>query len=260
MPDDCWDPDQYHRFRTERSAPFFDLLALVQATDRPHVADLGCGTGELTADAHRVLGARATVGIDSSPAMLDHARELAVDGLTFAAGDIAVFDPPEPFDVLISNAALQWVPDHPTVLARWTAALTDRGQLAVQMPKNSDHPSHRLASDVAMEQPFLDAFAGAPPPDPVLAVAKPEEYAQLLDDLGFTEQHVRLQVYAHRLASSADVVEWVKGTSLTRFRDVLAPDIFDAFVDRYRVRLLEVVGARSPYLYTFKRILFWARR
>lgn len=258
--DDTWDPDQYHRFRAERSAPFFDLLALVQPVDGPRVADLGCGTGELTADAHRMLGARETVGIDRSPAMLERARELEVDGLTFAPGDLATFAPPAPFDVIISNAALQWVPDHPAVLARWAAALTGHGQVAVQMPTNADHASHRVSSEVAHEQPFLDAFGGAPPPDPVLGVAKPEEYSELLDAIGFSEQHVRLQVYPHHLDSSADVVEWVKGTSLTRFKERLSPELFDEFVDRYRARLVDVLGDERPFLYTFKRILLWGRK
>jgi trans-aconitate 2-methyltransferase len=176
------------------------------------------------------------------------------------AGDIADFAPAQPFDVVLSNAALQWLPDHPRVLAGWAGALSATGQLAVQMPTNADHPSHVVAAEVAHEQPFLDGFGGAPPPDPVRGVARPEEYAQLLYDLGFARQHVRLQVYPHVLGSTGDVVEWVKGTSLTRFRDALAPELFDAFVERYRARLLEVLGDHRPYLYTFKRILLWARR
>ena len=174
-------------------------------------------------------------------------QTLDVDGLTFELGDIATFAPAEPFDVIISNAALQWIPDHATVLARWAAALTEHGQLAVQMPTNADHASHRLSSEVAREQPFLDAFDGAPPPDPVLDVAKPEEYSELLDAIGFAEQHVRLQVYPHHLASTADVVEWVKGTSLTRFKERMSPELFDQFVDRYRERLVRssAIGART---------------
>jgi trans-aconitate 2-methyltransferase len=81
----------------------------------------------------------------------------------------------------------------------------------------------------------------------------------MLDRLGFTRQHVRLQVYPHHLASTADVVEWVKGTNLTRFERRLSPELYAEYLDRYRARLLDALGDHRPYLYTFKRILFWAR-
>jgi trans-aconitate 2-methyltransferase len=140
-----WNPDQYQRFASERAAPFFDLLGLLQPLDSPRVVDLGCGTGELTAQAHQRLGARGTLGIDNSPTMLSRAHALHVDGLAFEHGDIAEFTGAAAFDVVLSNAALQWVSDHPAVLARWSRALSDRGQLAVQLPANSDHPSHLIA-------------------------------------------------------------------------------------------------------------------
>ena len=82
----------------------------------------------------------------------------------------------------------------------------------------------------------------------------------LLDELGFDRQHVRLQVYAHHLPSTASVVEWVKGSTLTRFKEPLGADGWLEFVDRYRSRLLAVLGDRSPFFYPFKRILLWGRR
>jgi len=255
-----WNPDQYERFASERAAPFFDLLRLVDPINAPHVVDLGCGTGELTAQAHQRLGARETTGIDNSPTMLSRAHALRVEGVTFRDGDIATFTGDATFDVVLSNAALQWVPDHPAVLARWSRALTDTGQLAVQLPANSDHPSHRIAVDVASESPFAEAFGGDPPPDPTSRVLAPEVYAEILEELGFARQHVRLQVYPHHLASSADVVEWVKGTSLTRIESRLAPDLYQHFLDRYRTRLLAHIGDKQPYFYAFKRILFWGHR
>jgi trans-aconitate 2-methyltransferase len=91
---------------------------------------------------------------------------------------------------------------------------------------------------------------------PVLA---PERYAALLDALGFEAQHVRLQVYGHHLPSTADVVEWTRGTTLTRYERGLPPELYQQFVDRYRGRLLAVLGDQSPYFYTFKRVLFRAR-
>ena len=245
-------PLQYERFKAERAQPFFDLLALAEPVPGGRVVDLGCGTGELTAHLPAYFEAASTLGIDNSPAMLTGAAAFAGDALAFQEADIAAFGPSSPgeYDVVLANAALQWVPEHEHVLAAWTGALRPGGQLAVQVPANADHPSHLVAAAVADEPPFRDALGHTPPPDPVAEnVLKPERYAELLDRLGFAEQHVRLQVYGHHLASTAEVVEWTKGTSLIRFRSVLSPELFDTFVDRYRVQLLDVLGEqRSLFL------------
>ncbi len=267
---DAWQPEQYHRFRAERSRPFFDLLALVERDgfDRrgPRIVDLGCGSGELTAEAHRRLDASSTPGLDASPAMLADAAAHAGPRLTFAAGDIAEFPSADAgtFDVVLANASLQWVPDHERVLARWVSALGDDGQLAVQVPSNADHPAHVVADEMARAPEFAEAFAatpaGSPPPDPVRNVLAPERYAALLDELGLGRQHVRLQVYGHHHAATADVVEWIRGTNLTRFQAVLPAAVFESYLERYRERLVEVLGDRRPYFYPFKRILLWGRR
>jgi trans-aconitate 2-methyltransferase len=265
-PRDAWRPEQYHRFRDERARPFFDLLDLVQR-DRwpragPRIVDLGCGTGELTAEAHRRLDASSTLGIDRSEAMLAAAAAHVGPRLAFVAGDIAEYpaDNDASVDVVLANASLQWVPDHEHVLHRWSRALTGTGQLAVQVPSNLEHPAHVVADEVAHHPEFAAAPAGSPPPDAVRNVLAPERYSALLDELGFSRQHVRLQVYGHHHATTADVVEWVKGTTLTRFQAVLPPDVFEAYVARYRARLVEVVGDRRPYFYPFRRVLLWARR
>lgn len=256
---DGWNPDQYERFKAERTQPFRDLLALLQPCPGGSAVDLGCGTGELTRELHTALGVARTIGIDTSSAMLE--RATPGGGVEFQQGDIATFDGHAPFDVVFSNAALQWVPHHPEVLRRLTGLVAPGGQLAVQMPTNADHASHLVANDVAHEPPFVDAFDGGPPPDPVRAnVLGPEQYAELLDELGYREQHVRLQVYGHHLESTSGVVEWVKGTTLTRFREWLPADLYDAFVVRYGDALAEILGDRRPYFYAFKRILFWASR
>ena len=252
---DAWDPQQYNRYADEREQPFWDLAGLLAPISSPRVVDLGCGDGRLTAALHDSLGAGDTIGIDSSAAMIGDTSAHASDHVSFRLGDISSWEQPASFDVVFANASMQWVPDHRAVLARWIGSLRVGGQVAVQVPANADHPSHLVAAEVAAE--MLDD----PPPDAVAAnVLRPEAYAVLLDELGCDVQHVRLQVYAHHLASSADVVEWVKGTSLTRFKEPLGPERWDEFVDRYRARLLDVIGDRSPYLYPFKRILLWGRR
>jgi trans-aconitate 2-methyltransferase len=250
---DTWDPGQYERFERERSQPFYDLLALVEPVPGGRVVDLGCGTGQLTAELHRHTGAATTLGIDSSAAMLDRTTvvvESAI-GPTFELGDITSFDAVDEYDVVFANASLQWVDDHPALLGRLVRALRSGGQIAVQVPANHDTASHVVAADLAEEMGVVGRRF------PVLA---PEIYAELLFDLGMVDRHVRLQVYGHELAGPEEVVEWVKGTLLTDYRRKLGDRRYDEFEAEYRRRLLPLLGDRRPYLFAFKRILFHARR
>jgi trans-aconitate 2-methyltransferase len=257
---DGWNPAQYDRFKAQRSLPFHDLVALVEPPPPgARVVDLGCGTGELTAGLVERWQPAELIGLDSSASMLAEAEPRSGGPLRFVAGDLAHPALEGTFDVILANASLQWVPDHPQVLARWTGLLAPGGQLAVQVPANVDHAAHVVADEVAHEPHFADALGGDVPRDTVHNVCRPEQYAELLDALGFTRQHVRLQVYGHHLASTADLVEWVKGTSLTRFRTRMDDATYDAFLARYRTRLLQVLGDRAPFFYPFKRILFWGR-
>jgi len=259
MSQDVWKPELYARFRAERSRPFYDLLAMVRPRAGMRVVDLGCGTGEHTADAHRRLGARATLGVDSSPAMLEKAAPLAGEGLSFTLGDIARFEPPagQAYDLVLSNAALHWLPDHPALLARLSGLLAPGGQMAVQVPANQTHASHRIANELAREEPFASALAGHVRQRTVLT---PVEYALLLRRLGFVEQEVRLQVYVHELSEPADVVAWCRGTLLTDFERRLPPDLWVRYLDEYRRRIVAAIPDERPYPYTYQRILFWGSR
>jgi trans-aconitate 2-methyltransferase len=257
MSEDTWNPAQYERFAAERQRPFHDLLALVRARPGMRVVDLGCGTGELTRELHRHLAARETLGVDRSAAMLARSGAFAGDGLRFAQGDIADFGGERSWDLVFSNAALHWLPDHAALFARLARMLADGGQLAVQVPANFDHPSHVVAAEVAREAPFRAALGGGAHAENVLAS---EAYAVLLERLGFAAQQVRLQVYGHRLAGREEVVEWVRGSLLTDYERRLPPELFVRFLAAYRERLLPRLDEARPYFFTFKRVLLWAGR
>lgn len=243
-----WNPDQYERFRKERKQPFRDLLALVEPKPRMRVVDLGCGTGELTRELHQQLSAVETLGIDNSETMLLKANTFAGDKLRFERRNIEAFVTDRPYDLIFSNAALHWVPDHTTLFKRLAGFLARDGQLAVQMPANDDHLSHTTAAEIAQ------TFGAEPRRDFLLA---PEKYSELLYELGFQRQHVRLQVYGHLLESSRSVVEWVKGSLLTDYEKRLGAR-YPEFVEKYTTKLIEKLGDRRPYLYTYKRIVIWA--
>lgn len=259
---DVWSPSQYHRFAAERRQPFDALVGLCARCEGGVAVDLGCGSGELTKELPARLGPRHVLGVDSSPAMLERARAHvdAQADVSFAQGDLATFTSDQPLDLVFSNAALHWVPQHAAVLGRWRLQLARGGQLAVQLPCNADHPAYRAIAETVDEQRAL--FQGALP---TLASAEhvepPERYAALLHALGASAMNVHVRVFPHVLARPLDVLEWVRGTALHPVR-VALPDeaAYDAFLASYAARLERVLGPPDmPYLFTFKRTFLWAR-
>ena len=247
-----WGPQQFRRFASERRQPLEDLVALLKPARAPRVVDLGCGAGELTAELHGMTNARETLGLDNSPEMLREAAQLTTPELRFEHGDLARFSPANPFDIVFSNAALQWVPDHARVLAHLLAAVAPGGQVAIQVPSNQDSDAHRVAREIST--------GFEPQPSLIPDVLPPELYAELLARAGFQEVHVRQQVYIHWLESPEAVVEWVKGTLLTAWRRALSPVDFEVFLRVYRTRLLQTLPNERPFFFPFKRTLMWARK
>ncbi len=255
--DDSWNPAQYDRFKAERQRPFFDLVEMIEARSGMHVVDLGCGTGELTAALHKRLRAAHTLGIDRSAAMLAKASPRGTTDLAFEQRDIGNQLPRAAYELVISNAALHWVPDHEKLLERLTSSLRPEGQLAVQVPANHTEATHRVAAQVAACDPFRSAMDGYVAPVHVLP---PPDYARLLHALGYVRQRVELRVYGHILESRDAVVEWVKGTTLTVYRDRLSDQLYEHFLEEYRGRLFDQLADQRPYFFPFSRILMWARR
>lgn len=243
-----WSPEQYERFKAERHQPFVDLLALIERRPQMRIVDLGCGTGELTRELHTQLEARETLGIDDSETMLLKAGSFGGEMLHFQKNNIEAFVTDEPYDLVFSNAAFHWVPDHEQLFLRLTNFLAMDGQIAIQMPSNDDHPSHVIAAEVGRK------FGLEPRPAHVLPV---ERYAEILHRLGYKRQHVRMQVYGHLLPSADDVVEWVRGALLTYYEKMLTPGKFEQYVAAYREALHQVLGGARPYFYTYKRVLLW---
>jgi trans-aconitate 2-methyltransferase len=249
-----WDPLQYRRFGDQRRQPFVDLLAMVERRADMRVVDLGCGTGELTRELHDHLGASTTRGVDNSPTMLAKSAAHADERVSFVAGDITDVAAAPAYDLVFSNAALHWLPDHEQLVARLADALADDGQLAIQVPANHHHPSHVIADEVAAEPEFASALDGFVRGWSVLSA---RAYAELLHSLGFRRQSVRLQVYGHELGSVDDVVEWVKGTLLTAYQQRLDEPTYQRYLARYRQRLRAELGEARPFFYTYDRILMW---
>ncbi len=211
-----WDPTQYARYADERGRPFLDLLAQVDATAPRRVVDLGCGPGSLTTLLAQRWPSATVEGIDSSPQMIERAAPLASEHLSFAVGPVESWSVPADADVVFSNALLQWVPSHVTLLRRWADDLPSGGWLAFQVPGNFGAPSHVSMRTLASSPRWAAALAGVlRGEETVLAL---DEYARLLLDAGLAVQAWET-TYLHVLSGPDPVLEWLRGTGL---RPVLA--------------------------------------
>ncbi|MFJ3618059.1 trans-aconitate 2-methyltransferase [Streptomyces iakyrus] len=267
-----WDPAQYLRHADHRARPFADLLARCPdlptqpPAGRPRIADLGCGPGNVTA----LLAARwptaLITGYDNSPEMLDKAHvdhEGPTSGggrLDFGHADVRTWTPKEPFDLIVSNATLQWVPGHAERFADWTAGLKPGGTLAFQVPGNFDAPSHRLMRDIAALPRWRDRLDGAL--RHADAVLDPEAYLERLTSLGCAAD-VWETTYIHLLQGEDPVLDWVKGTGLRPVLTALAdePEAREDFVAEYRAALREAYPA-GPHgtPFPFRRVFAVARK
>jgi len=253
-----WDASQYGRFERERAQPFFDLVARLPDGAVRRAADLGCGPGALT----RTLALRwpdALVwGVDSSADMLRAARsEPALPNLRFVEGDLATWEPEAPLDRIVSNAALQWLPDHARVLASLVGRLAPGGALAVQMPNTDDAPTHRALAELCDEPPWREKLGRAALRP---RIESPAWYADHLASLGL-DVELWETTYYHRLARPSDVVEWIKGSALRPVISGLAARDAEAFLAAYTARIERLYPA-GPHgvLLPYPRLFFVAAR
>jgi trans-aconitate 2-methyltransferase len=248
-----WDPTQYHKFQAERSAPFFDLLELVEVRPKLKVVDLGCGTGELTRQLADALPNSNVTGIDYSPQMLDKAASHAGPNLHFEQGDQSQLT--GEWDLIFSNAALHWSENHSELIPRLYERLTPGGQIAVQVPSNHNHISHQIYRETASEEIFKFILNGFQRYAPVLSI---DDYARILFKSGAEKIVVFEKVYAHILENSDAVVEWISGTALVPYFERLG-EYKDEFVKAIRAKM-HAAMPDSPVFYPFRRTFFSARK
>lgn len=247
-----WNPELYHKFRSERSQPVEDLMNLVNVRSGLRVIDLGCGTGEHTRTLADRLPGSDVLGMDSSPEMLEQARLKEREGLRFELGSIENIS--GEWDLIFSNAALHWVDDHESFIPKLFGLLNPGGQIAVQVPSNHNHETQLIVHEIAKEPPFGAALGGWTRESPVLSI---NSYAETLYNCGGTDILVFEKVFPHVLKDSDAVADWLAGTMMGSYLSRLPAELRGPFLDTYRKRLSSIY-TESPVFYPFRRIFFSA--
>jgi trans-aconitate 2-methyltransferase len=232
-----WSAKQYVAFEDERTRPVRDLLAALPETQARSAVDLGCGPGNSTELLAQRYPRAAISAIDSSADMIEAARR-RLPQVRFETVGIEAWSASGPFDVILANAVLQWLPDHAALLPALARRLASGGALAIQMPNNLDGPAHRLMREIAADGPWagkLSAAAAARTP-----LASPEWYYALLrSSCGSAD--VWQTTYYHALSGGAGaIVEWFKGSGLRPFLEPLDEAEREAYIGRYQAALARV--------------------
>jgi len=253
----AWDHAQYLKFADARTRPAAELLARVPLTAATRIEDLGCGPGNST----ELLRARwpdaQLVGVDSSADMLRRARQVLPD-VSFVEADLADYEPAAPCDLLFANAVLHWLPDHTRLVPRLFSALRPGGVLALQMPDNSEEPSHRLMSTLAAQHGLR--------PEQVRGRADVHEPAFYYDLLAPHAAVGGVDIwrtrYEHVMPDAAAIVEWLKGTGLRPYLEALAEPQRETFTRDYEREIATAYPTRRDglRLFSFPRLFVVATR
>lgn len=225
-----WSAQQYLKFEAERNRPVLDLLAHIQIENVRTAADIGCGPGNSTELLRSKYPDAQIMGMDSSEDMIAAARKRLPD-IHFDVEDISTWKEKGPFDVILANAALQWVPDHATLFPLLIHKLSPGGCLAVQMPDNFDEPSHRLMREIASQGSWKEKLSASS--KRVNRETADWYYQQLR---GYVSKiDVWRTTYYHMLTGGADaIVEWFKGTGLQPFLNPLNETERTEFISQYK--------------------------
>ncbi|MGV0790639.1 trans-aconitate 2-methyltransferase [Mycolicibacterium sp. XJ1819] len=251
-----WNPDVYLAFADQRGRPFFDLLARVGADAPRRVVDLGCGPGNLTVSLATRWPDAVIEAWDSSPEMVEAARERGVDA---KVGDARDWRPQADTDVVLSNATLQWIPEHPKLLVGWAGQLAAGSWIGVQMPGNFEAASHQAVRDLAHRPPFAKLLRDMP-----FRVGKviesPADYADLLTQVGCTVDAWET-TYIHELTGENPVLEWISGTALRPVKSRLTDQQWRQFRAELAPMLAAAYPARSDgkTFFPFRRVFVVAQ-
>ena len=251
-----WSAQQYLKFEDERTRPARDLLAQIPLQEARKVVDIGCGPGNSTELLVRRWPLASVIGVDTSADMLKQARD-RLPAQAFIEANVEHWAPPAHTDVIFANAVFQWVPGHLKQLQRLLAQLPSGGVLAVQIPDSLDEPAHVLIRELAHEEPWREQLSEkARVRD---AVPPPAVYYDALSPL-CTHFQIWHTVYYHVLESSAGVVEWVKGTGLRPFLDLLEPAEAKQFLAEYTARIAAAYPPQADgrVVFRFPRIFIVA--
>lgn len=248
-----WNSEQYLKFKKERTQPSIDLVSRIHIENPKRIIDIGCGPGNSTAVLKKRYPDAYILGVDFSPNMIEKAK------IDYPELDFMLFDATKDFDklenkfdIVFSNACIQWIPNHKKLLSDMMSILNPNGIMAVQVPYQFNEPIHKIVGEVAARSEWKSLI----PYERVFNILKEEEYFDSLAEIS-SDFSMWQTTYFHRMPSQQSIIEWYRSTGLKPYLDVLSDDkkaefesaVFEEVKKAYPIRKNGEVIFRFPRLF-----------
>lgn len=252
-----WNSTQYLMFENERTQPAIDLVNRIYIEDPKKIIDIGCGPGNSTQVLAKRFPNAYILGVDNSPNMIETAKRNfpSLDFKICDAGkDLSMID--DDFDVVFSNACIQWIPNHKQLLKNMIELLKTGGILAVQTPMNYNEPIHKIIGEVSTNEKWKSKFIN----HRIFYNLSQSEYYDVLSEIS-SEFSIWETTYYHKLASHKDIMEWYRGTGLRPYlNDLSGEDKLDFEQDIFnKVEKEYTVQKNGTIIFRFPRFFFTAK-
>lgn len=252
-----WNPEIYNEFKDLRYKPFYDLMDFIKESESSKAIDLGCGTGEQTAILANKFSKTNFLGIDSSVEMLDKSKTLDVKNLRFERENVEdIAESNEKWDLIFSNAALQWSDNHEVLFPKLINLINPKGQFAVQMPVQNENILNKILYQLAGEDPFKTYLNNWRRNSPVLSI---DQYAQIMFDGELEDIQVMQKIYPIIAQDHEALYNFISGSALIPYIERLDEEQQKLFVSTFKERIAEHFP-KLPAIYAFKRILLYGRK
>lgn len=253
-----WNPEIYNQFKDIRYQPFFDLMNLISSDGLRNGVDIGCGTGEQTKILSEKFDKADFTGIDPSPEMLSKSKEFAGKNLSFTISTVEEFinlNAGQKWDLVFSNAALQWSNNHEHLFPQLISLLSDQGQFAVQMPVQNENLLNKILIELVQEKPFADFLQGWKREPSLLNI---DRYAQIMFENGLTNIQIIQKVYPIIADDPQKLFDFIAGSALIPYIERMSDSQQQLFTAEYRSRIQKAFK-KFPAIYAFKRLLLYGK-
>jgi len=251
-----WNPEVYNQFKNIRYKPFFDLMDLISSESLDKAVDIGCGTGEQTKILSEKFENADFLGIDPSPQMLEKSKGFERNNLTIKQATVEEFiasNSNQKWDLIFSNAALQWSDNHETLFPQLISLLSDNGQFAVQMPMQNDNLLNKLLLELVREKPYSDYLQGFKRETPMLTI---DQYTQILFENDLKNLQIIQKVYPIIADNEQTLFDFISGSALIPYLERLNANQQKEFIAEFKSRIRGAYKS-FPAIYAFKRILMY---